>query len=62
MDFALTDAERGLRDRAAGYVDEVLIPLEVEAELAGGRLPAETAKRVKCEARERGLAGGNHPQ
>ena len=62
MDFALTDAERGLRDRAAGYVDEVLIPLEVEAELAGGRLPAETSKCVKCEARERGLAGGNHPQ
>jgi alkylation response protein AidB-like acyl-CoA dehydrogenase len=62
VDFALTDAERELRDRAAGYVDEVLIPLEVEAELAGGKLPAETAKRVKREARERGLAGGNHPQ
>ncbi|MDX6549053.1 MAG: acyl-CoA dehydrogenase [Gaiellales bacterium] len=61
MDFALTPGQRELRERAAGYVDEVLIPLEVKAELAGGRLPAEDTKRVRDEARARGLNAGNHP-
>jgi acyl-CoA dehydrogenase len=61
VDYDLTPAQRDLCDRAAAFVDEVLIPLEVEAELAQGRLPAETAERVRVEARERGLAGGNHP-
>jgi len=41
-------------------VDDVLIPLEVEAELALGRLPEEVGRRVRREARERGLDGGNH--
>jgi acyl-CoA dehydrogenase len=61
MDFALTPAQRELRERAAGYVDEVLIPLEVPAELAGGRLPEADRARVRDEARTRGLDGGNHP-
>jgi acyl-CoA dehydrogenase len=61
MDFALTPAQRELRERAAGYVDEVLIPLEVAAELAGGRLPEADRARVREEARTRGLDGGNHP-
>ncbi|MDX6544229.1 MAG: acyl-CoA dehydrogenase [Gaiellales bacterium] len=61
MDFALTAGQRELRERAAGYVDEVLIPLEVKAELAGGRLPAEDTKRVRGEAHARGLDAGNHP-
>jgi alkylation response protein AidB-like acyl-CoA dehydrogenase len=61
MDFALTPGQRELRERAAGYVDEVLIPLEVAAELAGGRLPEADRARVRDEARTRGLDGGNHP-
>jgi acyl-CoA dehydrogenase len=61
MDFALTPAQRELRERAAGYVDEVLVPLEVTAELAGGRLSGDDRARVRDEARTRGLDGGNHP-
>jgi alkylation response protein AidB-like acyl-CoA dehydrogenase len=60
VNFDLTPAQLDLRTRAAGYVDDVLIPLEVEAELALGRLPEEVGRRVRREARERGLDGGNH--
>ena len=41
-------------------MDEVLIPLEVESELAGGRLPDERRRHVRDEARRRELDGGNH--
>jgi acyl-CoA dehydrogenase len=61
VDLALTGAQRELRARAAAYVDEVLIPLEVTAELAGGRLGEADRARVRDEARARGLDGGNHP-
>ncbi len=61
MDFALTSGQRELRERAAAYVDEVLIPLELTAELAGGRLPEAERLRVRDEARTRGLDAGNHP-
>jgi acyl-CoA dehydrogenase len=55
VDFALTAEQRELRARAAAFVDEVLIPLEVRAELAGGRLPEADRHRVRDQARERGL-------
>jgi alkylation response protein AidB-like acyl-CoA dehydrogenase len=61
VDFGLTDAQQELRARAAAYVDEVLIPLEVPAELAGGDLPAEDRRRVGEEAVKRRLNSGNHP-
>jgi alkylation response protein AidB-like acyl-CoA dehydrogenase len=60
MDFALTAAQRELRDRAANYVDSVLIPLEERAERAGGALPADAVAHVKAAAREARLVGGNH--
>ncbi|HEY3764198.1 MAG TPA: acyl-CoA dehydrogenase family protein [Gaiellales bacterium] len=60
MDFALTPAQRNLRDRAAAYVDTVLIPLEEQAERAGGRLPADVVATVKRAARDARLDGGNH--
>ena len=49
-----------LRARASAFVDEVLIPLEVTAELAGGPLPAEDQSRIRSEALKRGLHGGLH--
>ncbi|HWH66598.1 MAG TPA: acyl-CoA dehydrogenase family protein, partial [Gaiellales bacterium] len=61
MDFALTPGQRELRARAAAFVDEVLIPLELTAELAGGRLPEADRRHVRDQARERGLDSGNHP-
>jgi len=60
MDFALTPAQRELRDRTARFVDAELIPLEEQAERAGGRLPAAAVARVKEAAREARLLGGNH--
>jgi acyl-CoA dehydrogenase len=60
MDLALTDAQRELRERAARYVDNVLIPLEERAERGGGRLPDDDVARVKQGARAARLTGGNH--
>jgi acyl-CoA dehydrogenase len=47
-------------DRARAFVDEVLIPLEVKAERAGGKLPDEDVARIRREAIERGVSGGTH--
>ena len=60
MEFALTPEQRELRDRAARYVDTVLIPLEERAERAGGPLPTDAVAHVKQAAREARLVGGNH--
>src|SRR4051794_22180586 len=62
---ARASASRELRmttpaDRARAFVDEILIPLEVKAERAGGKLPAEDVSRIREEAIERKLSGGMH--
>ncbi|MQA76394.1 MAG: acyl-CoA dehydrogenase [Solirubrobacterales bacterium] len=49
-----------LQARARRFTENVLIPLEPEAERRGGRLPAETIADVKREALAAGLAGGMH--
>jgi acyl-CoA dehydrogenase len=46
--------------RARAFVDEILIPREVAAERAGGRLPDAEVALVRREALARGLAGGLH--
>jgi alkylation response protein AidB-like acyl-CoA dehydrogenase len=56
----LDDATLELQERARRFTDEVLIPLELEAEERDGRLPAEAVERVKREALAAGLAGGLH--
>jgi alkylation response protein AidB-like acyl-CoA dehydrogenase len=56
----LDDATLDLQERARRYTDEVLIPLEVEAEMAGGKLPLAAVERVKGEALAAGLTGGLH--
>jgi acyl-CoA dehydrogenase len=61
VDLALTPAQQELRARAATFVDEELIPLEVEAELAHGRLAVERIEQVRSRARALRLVGGNHP-
>ena len=54
------DATLELQERARRYTDEVLIPLEQEAEEADGRLPAAAIERVKREALAADLVGGLH--
>lgn len=56
----LDDATLDLQERARRFTDEVLIPLEVEAEMADGKLPEEAVARVKAEALAAGLTGGLH--
>jgi alkylation response protein AidB-like acyl-CoA dehydrogenase len=46
--------------RARAFVDEVLIPREVAAERAGGRLPAAEVEVIRREALARRLGGGLH--
>ena len=61
MDFALTPAQRELRDRAARFVDAELIPLEEQAELRR-RPPCRPmpSRRSSGPPATRGLVGGNH--
>lgn len=57
---ALATQVEELRERASVFVDEVLIPLEITAELAGGPLPPDAQSRIRSEALGRGLQGGLH--
>ena len=61
MDLSLTDAQEALRERARRFVVEVLQPIEIEFERAGGRLPAEQSRDLRRAAIEAGLAGGELP-
>lgn len=56
----LTDRAREIQARARRFVDEVLIPLEEEAERRRGILPDEAIGEVKREAIAAGLNGGLH--
>jgi acyl-CoA dehydrogenase len=58
---ALSDPDPALTQRAHDFVEEVLRPLELTAEAAGGRLPAETVDRIKREAIAANLHGGRVP-
>src|SRR5690242_15488076 len=53
-------AEYELQQRAARFVDDVLIPLEVSAELAGGALSPADQDHVRTLALRAGLHGGRH--
>jgi alkylation response protein AidB-like acyl-CoA dehydrogenase len=56
----LTGAQQELAARARRFVDEVLVPLEVSAERAGGRLPSDIVEGITRQALEYGLNGGRH--
>ena len=49
-----------LQSRARAFVEDVLIPLEEEAEALGGKLSGETIAAVKRAAIDAGLDGGMH--
>jgi alkylation response protein AidB-like acyl-CoA dehydrogenase len=61
VDLTLTAAQEALRDNARRFVVEVLQPLEVEFERAGGKLPPERGAELRRLAIEAGLAGGELP-
>ena len=49
-----------IQARARRFAEDVLMPLEQEAERRGGRLERETIETVRREATAAGLAGGLH--
>jgi alkylation response protein AidB-like acyl-CoA dehydrogenase len=61
VDLSLTPDQEALRERARRFVVDVLQPLEVEFEMAGGRLPAARGAELRKAAIEAGLAGGELP-
>jgi acyl-CoA dehydrogenase len=62
MDLSLTPAQCTLRDRARAFARDVLQPLEVAFERAGGRIDDATARDVKAKAIDAGLHGGSFPR
>jgi len=57
---SLNPEQAELQARARAFVEEVLMPLEVEAERARGRLPAERIAEIRHAAIDRRLGGGLH--
>src|SRR4051794_37589008 len=49
-----------LQQRARGFAEDVLMPLEEEAERRSGRLPEEVIAGVRRAAIDAGLNGGLH--
>jgi len=61
MDFTLTEQQQELRDRVRRLVDDVLTPLELDAEQAGGRLTPEAHATVKQAVLAARLNAANIP-
>ena len=57
----LTGEQRDLRERARTFVEEVLMPLENEAEERAGALPEHTLDEIKRAAIAARLHGGRVP-
>ena len=58
--FDLDEETRDVQARARAFTEEILFPLEEEAERRHGRLPDDVVADVKREAIARGLTGGLH--
>src|SRR5262252_1860293 len=55
MPHPLPASARAWQEKVGRFVDEELIPFEVEAEMNGGLLPEEVRQRHRRRARETGL-------
>ncbi len=58
--FELDDRARDIQARARAFTEEILFPLEEEAERRHGRLPDDVVEGVKRAAADAGLTGGLH--
>ena len=58
--FELDERARDIQARARTFTEDVLIPLEEEAESRHGRLPEDVVEDVKRAADDAGLVGGLH--
>jgi alkylation response protein AidB-like acyl-CoA dehydrogenase len=57
----INDEQLDLQQRAREFVESALLPLELEAEEAGGRLPEQTVEQIKQAAIASRLQGGRVP-
>jgi acyl-CoA dehydrogenase len=62
MAQAMSAADLAIQERARAFVDEELIPWEVQAELADGELPPDVLERHEMRARELGFGAINMPK
>lgn len=62
MDLTLTPQELELQARARAFVHDVLQPIELQFERAGGRLPPEQGRELRRRAIEANLHGGSMPR
>jgi alkylation response protein AidB-like acyl-CoA dehydrogenase len=62
MSFPMTDEDRDVKERARTWVDDELIPFEVEAEMNGGDLPEDVLDRQRKRMHELGLHAVNMPK
>jgi alkylation response protein AidB-like acyl-CoA dehydrogenase len=62
MDLTLTSGQLDLQARARTFVRDVLQPVELEFEQAGGRLPAEVRARIRDASIAAGFVGGSLPR
>jgi len=62
MDLTLSASQLELQDRASTFVRDVLQPVELEFERAGGRLRAETRAGIRDASIAAGLVGGSLPR
>ncbi len=62
MNFQLSPELKTLQYRVRQFVNKELLPLEVEVELADGRLDAAVRARLQAKSRELGLNGFALPQ
>ena len=60
LPFDLDDETLAIQERARRFTEDVLIPLEEQAEALRGKLPADVVEEVKREALAAGLAGPLH--
>src|SRR3990172_4248608 len=60
--YPMSDEDRRIQETARRFVDEELIPREVEAEMNGGRIPDEVRERHRRLAMELGLSSMNMPK
>jgi alkylation response protein AidB-like acyl-CoA dehydrogenase len=60
--YPMADGDREIQERARGFVDDELIPHEVEAEMNGGRLADDVRERHRRLAVELGLYAMNMPK
>jgi acyl-CoA dehydrogenase len=62
MAYPMSEADREMQERARRFVDEELIPYEVEAEMHDGQLPDDVALRHRKLVRELGFGAITMPK